>query len=127
MKIPQFYGLSLPKLFIIALFFALRFATAMERPPWAGFYANCKNDPIDSVRFPFIKGEADRVKWADMEPKPGVYDWSQMDSHIGNAVKGNYYYYFVLWTGPNAPEWIYEKGVPKVTVSGGKGKETFPY
>jgi len=67
------------------------------------------------------------VKWADMEPKPGVYDWSQMDSHIRNAVKGNYYYYFVLWTGPNAPEWIYEKGVPKVSVSGGKGKETFPY
>jgi hypothetical protein len=62
-----------------------------------------------------------------MEPKPGVYDWSQMDSHVRNAVKGNYYYYFVLWTGPHAPEWIYEKGVPKVTVSGGKGKEHFPY
>ena len=111
----------------MALLFAVSYATAMERPPWAGFYANCKNDQIDSVRFPFIKGEADRVKWADMEPKPGEYDWSQMDSHIRNAVKGNYYYYFVLWTGPHAPEWIYEKGVPKVIVSGGKGKEYFPY
>ncbi len=112
---------------ITILLFALNHAPAMERPPWAGFFANCKNDQIDAVRFPFIKGEADRVKWADMEPKPGVYDWSQMDSHVRNAVKGNYYYYFVLWTGPHAPEWIYEKGVPKVTVSGGKGKEHFPY
>jgi len=127
MKNPQHYSLSMPKILVIALLFAASYATAMERPSWAGFFANCKNEQIDSVRFPFIKGEADRVKWADMEPKPGVYDWSQMDSHIRNAVKGNYYYYFVLWTGPHAPEWIYEKGVPKVTVSGGKGKEYFPY
>jgi hypothetical protein len=50
-----------------------------------------------------------------------------MDSQIRNAVEGKYYYYFVLWTGPHSPEWIYEQGVPKVTVSGGKGKEYFPY
>ena len=62
------------KFLITALLFALNHAPAMERPPWAGFFANCKNGQIDSVRFPFIKGEADRVKWADMEPKPGVYD-----------------------------------------------------
>ena len=127
MKISQPFSFSLLELLVIALLSAVSHATAMERPPWAGFFANCKNGQIDSVRFPFIKGDADRVKWADMEPKPGVYDWSQMDSHIRNAVKGNYYYYFVLWTGPHAPEWIYEKGVPKVSVSGGKGKETFPY
>ena len=127
MKNPQPVSFSMPKILIIALLFAVTHATAMERPPWAGFFVNCKNERVDSARFPFIKGEADRVKWADMEPKPGVYDWSQMDSHIRNAVKGNYYYYFVLWTGPHAPEWIYENGVPKVTVSGGKGKEYFPY
>jgi hypothetical protein len=50
-----------------------------------------------------------------------------MDSQIHNAVKGKYYYYFVLWTGPHSPEWIYEQGVPKVAVNGGKGQEYFPY
>ena len=100
---------------------------AIERPSWAGFFTNCKNERIDTARFPFIKGEADRVKWGEMESKPGVYDWSKMDSHIHNAVNGKYYYYFVLWTGPHAPDWIYEQGVPKVAVSGGKGKEYFPY
>ena len=100
---------------------------AMERPPWAGFFANGKDEIIDTARFPFIKGEADRVKWAEMEPEPGVYDWTIIDSHIRNAVKGKYYYYFVLWTGPHSPEWIYENGVPKVAVSGGKGKDYFPY
>ena len=98
-----------------------------ERPLWAGFFTNCKNEKIDTERFPFIKGAADRVKWADIETSPEVYDWSKMDSQIRNAVKGNYYYYFVLWTGPHSPEWIYEQGVPKVAVKGGKGKDFFPY
>jgi hypothetical protein len=100
---------------------------AMERPPWAGFFTKCKDEIIDTSRFPFIKGEADRVKWAEMEPKPEAYDWSQMDSHIHNAVRGKYYYYFVLWAGPHAPDWIYDHGVPKVAMTGGKGKEYFPY
>jgi hypothetical protein len=98
-----------------------------ERPDWAGFFTNCKNEKIDTERFPFIKGAADRVKWADIETSPEVYDWSKMDSQVRNAVKGKYYYYFVLWTGPHSPEWIYEQGVPKVAVKGGKGKEYFPY
>ena len=97
------------------------------RPDWAGFFTNSKNEKIDTKQFPFIKGQADRVKWAFIEKQPEKYDWSEMDSQIRNAVKGKYYYYFVLWTGPHSPEWIYEQGVPKVVVSGGKGKEYFPY
>jgi hypothetical protein len=98
-----------------------------ERPQWAGFFTNCKSEKIDTDRFPFIKGAADRVKWADIETSPEVYDWSKMDSQIRNAVKGKYFYYFVLWTGPHSPEWIYEQGVPKVAVKGSKGKDFFPY
>lgn len=98
-----------------------------ERPQWAGFFTNCKSEKIDTERFPFIKGAADRVKWADIETSPEMYDWSKMDSQIRNAVKGNYYYYFVLWTGPHSPEWIYEQGVPRVAVKGSKGKDFFPY
>ena len=98
-----------------------------ERPQWAGFFTNCKSEKIDTERFPFIKGAADRIKWADIETSPEVYDWSKMDSQIRNAVKGKYFYYFVLWTGPHSPEWIYEQGVPKVAVKGSKGKDFFPY
>ena len=56
LKNSQRYSPSMPKILGIALLFTLCHATAMERPQWAGFFANCKNDQIDSVRFPFIKG-----------------------------------------------------------------------
>ena len=121
-------------LFVLLGFYQLTFSQKkgnekkdFERPQWAGFFTNCKSEKIDTERFPFIKGAADRVKWADIETSPEVYDWSKMDSQILNAIKGKYYYYFVLWTGPHSPEWIYEKGVPKVAVKGGKGKDFFPY
>ena len=101
--------------------------TAFERPPWAGFFTIRPNVAIDRTRFPFIKGCADRVQWRHVEPKPGVYDWSKMDAAIRDAARGKYYYYFVLWTGPDSPEWIYEHGVPRVTTVGHKGGTTFPY
>lgn len=100
-----------------------------ERPTWAGFYTNKTSEPINTKAFPYIKGMADRIKWSDMEPQMGVYDWTKMDEKIHHAVKGKYYYYFVLWTGPHSPEWIYDHGVPKVASKGGGSnvKDVFPY
>jgi hypothetical protein len=101
----------------------------VERPIWAGFYTNKTSELINTKAFPFIKGMADRIKWSDLEPQKGVYDWSNMDEKIHNAVKGKYYYYFVLWTGPHSPEWIYDHGVPKVACKGGNrsAKDVFPF
>ncbi len=100
-----------------------------ERPKWSGFYVNKTSEPINTKKFPFIKGMADRIKWSDLEPQMDIYDWTRMDEKIDNAVKGNYYYYFVLWTGPHSPEWIYDLGVPKVACKGGNksAKDVFPY
>ncbi len=111
----------------IALFLGRGSVQSIERPDWAGFYTNTRNNVIDTKRFPFIKGEADRIKWSDVESNDGVYDWTKMDAHIRNAVKGKYFYYFVLWTGSDSPEWIYEKGVPKVLIIGGNKRDFYPY
>lgn len=102
---------------------------SFQRPPWAGFFTIRSNGPIDRKRFPYIKGCADRVQWRQLEPEPGVYRWSKMDAAIRDAAEGKYYYYFVLWTGPHSPAWIYENGVPRVTTTGhaGGAREEYPY
>lgn len=97
-----------------------------ERPPWAGFYTSKTTELIDTKKFPYIKGFGDRLKWCDLEPKEGQFDWSKMDQNIQNAVKGGYYYYFVLWTGPHSPKWIYKKGIPQVKTDR-PDESIFPY
>ena len=114
-------------LLLIALFLSRGSVQSIERPDWAGFYTNGRNNTIDTKKFPFIKGEADRIKWSDIEANDGVFDWTRLDSHIRNAVMGKYYYYFVLWTGPDSPEWIYEKGVPKVLTTGASKRDFYPF
>ena len=112
---------------ILALLLGSLSSHAIERPPWAGFFTKKFDGATDIARFPYIKGYADRVSWRHLEPTPGVYDWSKMDAPIRDAAKGKYYYYFVLWTGPDSPEWIYENGVPRVATSGHRTKTLFPY
>ncbi len=114
-------------LLLITLFFSRGLVQSIERPDWAGFYTNGRNNTIDTKRFPFIKGEADRIKWSDIESNDGIFDWTRLDVHIRNALKGKYFYYFVLWTGPDSPEWIYEKGVPKVITTGGNKRDFYPF
>jgi hypothetical protein len=99
----------------------------LKRPPWAGFFTSKANGGIDRIRFPYIAGFSDRVKWQDVERSPGVYDWSKMDAAIREATRGKYYYYFVLWTGPHSPEWIYANGVPRVATIGHGSLDSFPY
>ena len=99
------------------------------RPPWVGFYASSwsSNLGINSTQYPFVKGISGRIQWSDLEPSEGVFDFSTLDADINNAVNGGFYYYFVMWSGPHAPEWIYNNGVPKVDVVGSSGKPYFPY
>ena len=113
---------------ILALLLGSLSSHAIERPPWAGFFTKKFDGATDIARFPYIKGYADRVSWRHLEPTPGVYDWSKMDARIRDAATGKYYYYFVLWTGPHAPEWIYEHGVPRVATGGHRrGERFFPF
>jgi len=89
--------------------------TFEDRPIWAGFYANTTTKQVlDTYKFLFIKGIADRISWSDTEPNDSVYNWSVLDNQLALAVSKGYYYYFVSWSGPDCPVWIYSKGVRKV-------------
>ena len=90
------------------------------RPEWSGVWINRRNanpathkitDYISSLD---IAGEAGRVQWQDIELSPGEFDFSEIHQSLTRARDNNYYYYFVFWTGPSSPGWIYDKGVPRV-------------
>ncbi len=86
-----------------------------EPPSWAGLWFNLSNDPRDvramGVDFAGISG---RQLWSNLEPQKGEYDFSSIKTNLEAAEETDSYWYFVLWTGPHSPEWLYDNGVPLV-------------
>jgi hypothetical protein len=83
-------------------------------PPPSSFGVWDRGDTFDPRQYPFLKGLAFNQEWADIEKRPGVFDWSGLDRAMASAVERNQFIYLSLGVGPDAPEWIYTKGVPAV-------------
>lgn len=52
--------------------------------------------------------------WAAVEPSPGLYNWSSLTAMAGRARRANGKLSVLLWTGQDAPHWLYgaDVGVP---------------
>ena len=83
-------------------------------PPPAAFGVWDRGSSFDPKDYPFLKGLAFNQKWADLEKRQGVFDWSALDDAMDAAAKRGQYIYLSLGVGPDAPDWIYGQGVPRV-------------
>ncbi len=83
-------------------------------PPSSSFGVWDRGDSFDPTSFPFLKGLAFNQDWADLEKQPGIFDWSALDQAMEKAVLKNQFIYLSLSVGPDAPQWIYTMGVPRV-------------
>jgi hypothetical protein len=83
-------------------------------PPPSSFGVWDRGNTYNPQDYPFLKGLAFNQGWSDIEKEPGVFDWSALDQAMESAVAKNQYIYLSLNVGPDAPNWIYEKGVPAV-------------
>lgn len=83
-------------------------------PPPSSFGVWDRGDKFDANDHPFLKGLAFNQAWADVEKQPGVFDWSSLDEAVRKAVQSGQFLYLSLNVGPDAPKWIYARGVPAV-------------
>ncbi|MEY3480749.1 MAG: hypothetical protein RIQ71_1524 [Verrucomicrobiota bacterium] len=83
-------------------------------PPPSAFGVWDRGSSFDPKDYPFLKGLAFNQDWSDVEKKPGVFDWSTLDQAMDSAAKRKQFIYLSLNVGPDAPEWIYDEGVPRV-------------
>jgi hypothetical protein len=67
-----------------------------------------------SSGYPFLKGVAINLKWSEIEPKQGQFQWKDIDKTLKQTLDGNQYVYFHLNIGPDSPKWVYDNGVPQV-------------
>jgi len=98
--------------------------------PLTAFGVWDRGSSFDPKDYPFLKGLSFNAPWADVERQPGLFDWSDLDQAVEKAFRNKSFLYLSLGVGPEAPEWIYEKGVPKVFTDDTRhqGKwEYYPY
>ena len=107
---------------LIGLMVACSFALLQAAPPPSAFGVWDRTDKFDPKEYPFLKGFSFDQRWADLEKQPEVFDWSGLDKVMERAAQNNQFVYLSLSVGPDAPEWIYQHGVPKVRTKGEKEK-----
>ena len=85
--------------------------------------------PLSAKSFPEFKGRLVNVNWADIETAPDTWDWEVFDSDINEHIIDDMPVILLVYTGMNAPNWIYSNGVPKVieTASDGSTDTYSPY
>ncbi len=91
---------------------------------WYGVWARGGN--ADTSAFPF-KGIEFDGKWAEIEPKEGVFDWKELDASLSKAADEGLHVLLSVNVGPDSPKWLYEKGIPKAMTSGHRHAGPYPF
>ncbi len=94
-----------------------------------GVYSWTRFTKVDKNNAPLIKGGPLITRWVDIEPQDGVYKFkTEIDDVLQKALDNDWYTFINIWVaGPSesgwTPEWLYDKGIPKVAC----GRGNFPY
>ncbi len=79
---------------------------------WAGW----KPGDISRAECPELRSVPLILKWDDLEPVQGEYAFPlKIGKPLAAAHADDLSVTLMIWVGPDAPEWIYTKGVPMVT------------
>lgn len=68
----------------------------------------------EDVQKEFVAGVLVRAPWSDLEPSPGVYDFSILDNELARAEEYNTLVTLAIVNGPNAPGWLAAQGVQMI-------------
>ena len=97
-------------------------------PPTAfGVWSRGGKDQESVNNLPFVRGEAAGAPWDQVEKQPGVYDWSNLDAAVNRAQRKSTFVSLSFAVGPDSPDWIYAKGVPKVVTDDAMHQGKFPF
>jgi len=93
-----------------------REATANDKPFGVWWRGGPDADNLKQ-RVPWVRGVFVAIKWSELEPQQGVYDWTSFDETFTRYARAGLYIQFMVWVGPDSPRWIYSAGVPEVNTT----------
>ncbi len=79
--------------------------------------------------YDYLLALSSNSEWEEIQPTSSShFDWSETQSALQLAYDRGQMLYLSINPGPDAPEWVYDNGVPKVTTLNGKDKwPWYPY
>ncbi len=77
--------------------------------------------PYSPEQYP-IKGRLTNFAWKDIEPSNNSFNWTDFDATLKSRTADGLPTIFMVFTKEDAPDWIYENGVPKVIEKDGQGQ-----
>jgi hypothetical protein len=89
-------------------------------------------NPLSSTQYPEIRGRLCNFYWKDIQTSSNTWDWDAFDNDLASRTKDGLPVIFMVYVrGPkgDAPDWLYDKGVPKVIIKnkGGAVTGSTPY
>ena len=100
-------------------------------------WASWKPGQVSRAECPHLRNVPLILHWKTLEPRPGEYEFEQyFGEPLKAAVADDLHALAMIWVGPACPNWLYEKGVPKVYTDRAvnplgqkmsKEKNRFPY
>lgn len=115
------------KVILIALIAFSKIAISQVGPQPSSFGVWDRGEAMDIKQYPFLKGTSCDFPWNEVEKTPEVYDWSILDKAIERAYTDKISLYISFEAGPKTPEWVYEKGVPKVFTNASNNPGAFDH
>ena len=80
-----------------------------------GVWDSNDGSDFDTNSYSYLKGISASFDWKDIQPTDEkTYKWKKIQEAIDRATIRNQYMFISINVGPDAPDWIYSKGVPKV-------------
>ncbi|CAN5233648.1 hypothetical protein BH11BAC6_BH11BAC6_15570 [soil metagenome] len=77
--------------------------------------------PMSLIQYPELRGRLSNFRWKDIELSDNNWSWAAFDSDLTSRTADGAPVTFMIYTKEDAPDWIYDKGVPKVTEKDSKG------
>ena len=105
---------------------SLSFSQTLDSDRIYGLWQN-RATVVNKFDYPELQGRLFNYKWKDLEVNPDVWDWGSFDNYIFDHLNDSLPIILCVFTQENAPDWLFDLGVPKVMEKDNYGHETGGY